>query len=180
MPRIVHRFGGHAHAVGCTLPAERIPELRARLDAYARERLTPEDFVPVLAYDSEISLDDVNDKLWQSLQKLEPFGSGNPTPVFVARNARLVQPAKILKEKHIKMRVVSANPPPNGRFQQARDVLGWRMGERASQDSLLVGDVLDLAFTIEYNQHPDFGGVQLNLADFTRAVPLDAGRAAAG
>ncbi len=50
------RFGGHSHAVGCALPVERLPELRARLDAYARLRLVPADFVPVLEYDGEISL----------------------------------------------------------------------------------------------------------------------------
>ena len=42
--------------MGCSLPAERIPELRARLDAFARQRLTPADFVPVLQYDAEIAL----------------------------------------------------------------------------------------------------------------------------
>jgi single-stranded-DNA-specific exonuclease len=173
-PELFTKFGGHAHAVGCTLPVERIPELRARMDAHARERLTPADFVPVLPYDSEISLDEVNDKLWQSLQKLEPFGIGNPTPVFVARSARLVQPARVLKDKHLKLRVVSGAGDDSGRFQRAHDVLGWRMAERAAQDALLLGDLLDLAFTVEYNQHPDFGGVQLNLTDFTRAAPVAA------
>ncbi len=45
-PELFSRFGGHAHAIGCALPTERIPELRSRLDAYARQRLTPADFVP--------------------------------------------------------------------------------------------------------------------------------------
>ncbi len=44
-PELFTRFGGHAHAVGCSLPTERLPELRARLDAFARQRLTPADFV---------------------------------------------------------------------------------------------------------------------------------------
>ena len=175
-PELFTKFGGHAHAVGCSLPAERVPQLRARLDAYARERLTLADFVPVLDYDSEIGLDEVNEKLWHSLAKLEPFGVGNRTPVFVARSARLVHPARVLKEKHIKLRVVPGNS--NGKFQRAYDVLGWRMAERVSRDALLVGDGLDLAFTLEYNQHPDFGGVQLNLLDYTRPVPT--GIAASG
>ena len=175
-PELFTKFGGHAHAVGCSLPADRVPQLRARLDAYARERLTLADFVPVLDYDSEIGLDEVNEKLWQSLAKLEPFGVGNRTPVFVARSARLVHPARVLKEKHIKLRVVPGNS--NGKFQRAYDVLGWRMAERVSCDALLVGDGLDLAFTLEYNQHPDFGGVQLNLLDYTRPVPT--GIAASG
>ena len=54
------------------------PELRSRLDAYARQRLTPEDFVPVLEYDAEIALDEINNDFWLALQKLEPFGAGNP------------------------------------------------------------------------------------------------------
>ena len=53
-PELFTRFGGHSHAVGCALPVERLPELRSRLDAYARQRLVPEDFVPVLDYDSEV------------------------------------------------------------------------------------------------------------------------------
>ena len=48
------------------------------------------------------------------------------------------------------------------------------MAERVAQESLLAGDILDLAFTLDYNQHPDFGGVQLNLVDFTRAIAVPA------
>ncbi len=90
-PELFSRFGGHSHAIGCALPAERIPELRSRLDAYARQRLTPEDFVPVLEYDAEIGLEEVTNDFWLGLQKLEPFGTGNPVPVFVVRNAKLIQ-----------------------------------------------------------------------------------------
>ncbi|MGB8889455.1 MAG: single-stranded-DNA-specific exonuclease RecJ [Candidatus Korobacteraceae bacterium] len=172
-PELFTRFGGHSHAVGCTLPVERIAELRSRLDAYARQRLTPADFVPVLEYDAEVGLEDIKHDFWLALQKLEPFGVGNPVPVFVARNTKLVQPARVLKEKHLKLRAVAGDPQANGRrFQRAHDVLGWRMAERAAQDPLLAGDVLDLAFTVDYNQHPEFGGIQLNLTDFARVAPM--------
>jgi single-stranded-DNA-specific exonuclease len=170
-PELFTRFGGHSHAVGCALPVKRLPELRSRLDAYARQRLVPDDFIPVLRCDDEISLDDVNQRLWEALAKLEPFGSGNPTPVFVARGARLVQPPRIMKEKHLKLRVVPASAPGNGN-QRAHEVVGWRMAERATLDPLLLGDTLDLAFTVDYNTHPDFGGVQLTMVDFARAVPV--------
>lgn len=169
-PELFTRYGGHSHAVGCALPVERLPELRSRLEAYARQHLVPEDFVPVLDYDGEISLDDVNQKFWESLTRLEPFGSGNPTPVFVVRRVKLVQPPRILKEKHLKLRVAPMSA--NGGPQRAQEVVGWRMAERAAQESLLMGDVLDLVFTVDYNAHPDFGGVQLTLADFARSVPV--------
>ncbi|MFZ0794139.1 MAG: single-stranded-DNA-specific exonuclease RecJ [Candidatus Korobacteraceae bacterium] len=179
-PELFTRFGGHSHAVGCALPAERVPELRSRLDSYARQRLTPADFVPVLEYDAEISLEDVKHDFWLALQRLEPFGSGNPVPVFVVRHAKLVQSARVLKDKHLKLRAVPGDPPAKERrFQRAHDVLGWRMAERAAQDPLLAGDVLDLAFTVDYNEHPEFGGVQLNLMDFARVAPVAAAASAA-
>ena len=179
-PEIFTRFGGHAHAVGCALPVERIVDLRSRLDAYARQRLAPEDFVPVLQYDAEIGLQEITNDFWLALQKMEPFGASNPVPVFVARNSRLVQPARTLKEKHIKLRVVPGDNAEKRSFQRAREVLGWRMAERVAQDGLVAGDVLDLAFTLDYNEHPEFGGVQLNLVDYTRALPTASAVAAVG
>src|SRR6516164_4710733 len=105
-PELFDRFGGHSHAIGCALPQERLAELRSRLDAYARQHLTAKDFVPVMEYDAELALDEVTNDFWLALQKLEPFGAGNPVPVFVARNAKLLQSARTLKEKHTKLRVV--------------------------------------------------------------------------
>jgi single-stranded-DNA-specific exonuclease len=175
-PELFTRFGGHSHAIGCALPAERVAELRSRLDAYARQRLTPEDFVPELEYDAEVSLEEMNHDFWLALQRLEPFGVGNGTPVFVTRGAKLIQPPRVLKEKHLKLRAISVDN--NGRYQRPHDVLGWRMAERTVQDPLLAGDILDLAFTVDYNEHPEFGGVQLNLSDFSRCQSLAAAASA--
>ncbi len=166
-PELFTRFGGHAHAVGCSLPAERLPQLRARLDAFARQRLTPADFVPILEYDDELALEAIDQPLWASLQKLEPYGVGNPLPVFVSRQARLVQPPKVLKEKHIKLRVIPESN--NGRWQKAHEAVGWRMAGRSAEEALALGDVLNIAFTLDYNDHPDFGGLQLTLVDFARS-----------
>src|SRR6516164_1475082 len=162
---IFTRYGGHSHAIGCSLPTERLTELRSRLESYARQKLVPADFVPLLECDAEVRLDDINPRFWESLVKLEPFGSGNPKPVFVARGARVAQPPRIMKEKHLKLRVVPTSTGGNGNQQRAQEVVGWRMADRASQESLTPGDRLDLAFTVDYNTHPDFGGIQLTLTD---------------
>ena len=87
------RFGGHSHAVGFSLPSANLPELRARLDDYARARLTLADFEPSLSFDAELSLDQVTPEFFNLLQRLEPFGVGNPQPVFAARGARLMASA---------------------------------------------------------------------------------------
>src|SRR5579863_3152474 len=179
------RFGGHAHAVGFSMPAANLPELCARLDAYARTRLTLADFEPTLDLDAELPLDQITPDLFQALRRLEPFGVGNPEPVFAARNLRLMTPPPVMKEKHVKLRLSSQPDADSKEFHPGSAVLpqlhaqssgwrkaviynalGWRMAERIQQAELLPGDVLDIAFTLDHNDHPDFGGLELSLRDF--------------
>ncbi len=158
------RFGGHAHAVGFSLPCERVADLRAALGAYARARLTPADFEPLLPCDGELSLDQVSVELYRELRKLAPYGMGNPEPVFVAREARLALPPRVLKDKHLKLRLATAK----GR---GVDALAWRMAERLERAPLAPGDRLDVAFKVGENEHPDFGGLQLEICDFALVSP---------
>jgi single-stranded-DNA-specific exonuclease len=104
------RYGGHAHACGFAMPAANVEELRARLDAFARTRLTPADFDPVLDLDAELNLDEITPQLFQALSMLEPYGVGNPEPIFAARAALLTAPPRILKEKHIKLKLRAGEP----------------------------------------------------------------------
>jgi single-stranded-DNA-specific exonuclease len=161
------RYGGHAHAVGFALPANRIPELRAALDGHARQRLTVADFEQLQEIDAEVTLDQITPEFYCALDQLQPFGMGNRAPVFVARSVKVVIPAQILKDEHLKLRVFQSGGPQGGR---ALDALGWWMAERLQSDPVVAGNVLDIAFTIERNSHPEFAGLQLNLCDFRRAV----------
>ncbi len=187
------RFGGHAHAVGFSMPAANLPELCAHLDAYARSRLTLADFEPVLDLDADLPFDQITHDLFQVLRRLEPFGMGNPEPVFSARNLRLMAPPRVMKEKHVKLKLSSQNlefsevtsssapqchpdsaviprinAQTDGRWRKSitYDALGWRMAERIQQAELLPGDALDIAFTLDHNDHPEFGGLELSLRDF--------------
>ncbi|HYH01032.1 MAG TPA: single-stranded-DNA-specific exonuclease RecJ [Terriglobales bacterium] len=164
------RFGGHAHAAGFALPSERIPELRQALCARANERLTPEDLRPVLRYDSEIMLDEVTPNLFEFIEQLEPFGMSNPEPVFISRGVRVLVPPRLLKEKHMKLRVRQEPDNLNGSGRGARvfDLLAWRMADRIQQEAVIAGDALDIAFSVDENQHPEYGGLQLSLSDFSR------------
>jgi single-stranded-DNA-specific exonuclease len=174
------RFGGHSHAVGFSLPAGRVHELRTHLDLYARACLTLSDFEPALNIDAELELGNVTPELFQALSLLQPFGSGNPEPVFTARNARLMAPPQIMKEKHIRLKLAwngdrlkeqstlhSTVRSENWRKSVVYKALGWRLAERVQQAQLLPGDVIDIAFTLDHNDHPDFGGLELSLRDFT-------------
>ena len=167
------RYGGHSHACGFAMPSANIGQLRAELDAFARSRLTAADFDPVLDVEVELDLTEITPALFQMLSLLEPYGTANHEPAFVARNVRLVAPPKILKDKHVKLKMKSngnsGSTGPSGEPRTMRavfDALGWNMAERLQQTPLLAGDAIDIAFTIGQNDHPEFGGLELTLRDF--------------
>src|SRR5438270_1344043 len=162
------RFGGHAHAVGFALPAAHVPELKRRLDEYARTRLSPADFEPELKVDAEIALNEITPQFLNSLRRLEPFGQGNPEPVFASREVNLLIPPRVIKEKHLKFRVNQRQGNSNTAFSY--EAVGWRMAPRLNGETYQPGDKLDLAFTISMNDHPEFGGLELNLEDFRKSM----------
>jgi single-stranded-DNA-specific exonuclease len=102
------RYGGHSHACGFAMPSTNVADLRVRLDAFARSRLTAADFDPILDLDAELDLTEITPELFRALQLLEPYGMGNPEPVFAARGVQLTAPPRILKEKHIKLKLRAA------------------------------------------------------------------------
>jgi single-stranded-DNA-specific exonuclease len=169
------RYGGHAYAVGFSLPTARIPELRRALDEHAHARMTAADLEPMLEIGDELLLDQVSPSLFQTLRRLEPYGAGNHQPVFCAEGVRLGAPPRIVKDKHVKLKLCPALEASNQRsslgWRKALtfDALGWHMAERINQEQLLPGDTLDIAFTIENNERGDFGGLELCLRDFRSA-----------
>ena len=163
------RFGGHAHAVGFAMPSKDVPVLKQRLNTYAQAMLTPEDLLPELTIDAEIPLSSVTPELLNNLARLEPFGHGNREPVFSSCGVSLLMPPRILKEKHIKLRVSQRLPNTKPSFNY--EAVGWRMADRVQAECLQAGDSLDVAYKIGLNFHPDFGGLELTLEDFRKSVP---------
>ncbi|HEY7544758.1 MAG TPA: single-stranded-DNA-specific exonuclease RecJ, partial [Blastocatellia bacterium] len=120
---LFERFGGHSHAAGLAIRADRIDELRERLDAHARRVLREEDLVPVIRTDCELPLRRATLELVEELSRFEPHGPGNPQPVFEAHGVRVVQAPRILKEKHLKFRALQGS--------RWIDCLWWGEAERA-------------------------------------------------
>jgi single-stranded-DNA-specific exonuclease len=103
--KLFSRYGGHAHACGFAMPVANVAELRSHLDQFARERLTLDDFQPVLRFDSELRLEDITPGLFQTLRLLEPYGVSNPEPLFAAHAVNVIAPPRILKDKHVKLKL---------------------------------------------------------------------------
>jgi single-stranded-DNA-specific exonuclease len=160
------RYGGHAHAVGFSLPTSRVPQLQQRLDSYARARLTLDDFVPVVNIDANLAMEALTPQFIAALGRLEPFGTGNPEPLFSA-TARIADPPRILKDKHAQLKLSPIDRARAGwRKSLKYKAMAWRLAERVTEEKLLVGDSLEVAFTLDHNDHPEFGGIELALRDF--------------
>jgi single-stranded-DNA-specific exonuclease len=152
---LFQRFGGHAQAAGFALAIEHLPELTKRFEEHAHNVLTAADLEPVLRVDATVNLAEVGWPLYEEIVQLEPFGMGNPTPVFGACGVRLVTTPRILQEKHLKLRV--------GAGTHTLDALGW--GWAARTPSLAAGQQVDLAFTIEQNNYQEMASLQLVIKD---------------
>jgi len=99
-------FGGHKEAGGFSTTLEKVHLLESELErAYEKLRQTRSDLSqPDLIADAVLSFDDVNDRTWQDIAKLAPFGIGNPKPVFLFENARIRRLEQFGKEKqHLKL-----------------------------------------------------------------------------
>ncbi|MGD0681394.1 MAG: single-stranded-DNA-specific exonuclease RecJ [Terracidiphilus sp.] len=160
------RFGGHAFAVGFALPADKLPELKRRLRLYAEEHLAAREPEQQLHIHAELPLDRITSVLVGWLRKLEPFGHGNPEPVFVARRVRLLSPPRIMKERHLRLELAqdSVQPPPLPGASGALRAVGWHLAARAIRLGLAQGSLIDLAYRIRENEHPEYGGLEAEIA----------------
>ncbi|MGC2160552.1 MAG: single-stranded-DNA-specific exonuclease RecJ [Silvibacterium sp.] len=153
------RFGGHAHAAGFSLPSDRVPQLRARLAAYAEANLREEQLGSPLQCDALLPLEEVNEALYAWLKKLEPCGVENEEPIFIAHDIRIATPPRIMKEKHIRLQLNAQNSPTK------ISAVGWNCAEKLAALNLKENSRIDLAYKVRKNDHPTFGGIELEIAD---------------
>lgn len=150
------RFGGHRSAAGVTVARERVQEFAECFNRVARATLTPDDLVPELRADLEVSLQDVTDGLEALLRHIEPCGIGNPAPVLVARGVRVAGPPKVVGKDGLRV-LLHQN-------DTQLTALGWGMGVRASE--LSVGALVDVAFKLERDEWNGESRLQARLVDF--------------
>ena len=154
------RFGGHAFAVGFAMPADRLPALRRRVNVHACERLAGTEPEQVLKIHAELPLDRITPVLAGWMHKLEPLGHGNPEPVFVARRARVVSTPRLMKDRHIRLELAQDGATSGGVMR----CVGWDWAGRCTALELAAGSVVDVAYRIRENDHPDFGGIEIEIA----------------
>ena len=155
---LLDRYGGHELAAGLSVEREKLPELRKRLNDYAKSRFGDSDFSITYEADKEIEASQITLDLAENIKKiLEPCGTGNPMPVFILRDAKIVSLRPISEGRHTKILVEKDGL----RFQAIF------FGVSPSSMNYDSDDRVDLLFTLSINRYLGETTVQLVLQDIS-------------
>lgn len=99
---VLEKYGGHKYAGGFSLKKKHAEDFRRLLEEYAGTVLSPEDFLPTYQVDAEITPEELHPELMDIIRILQPFGMGNPAPLFVLKKCVPDRRQRLLKEAHLK------------------------------------------------------------------------------
>lgn len=148
-------YGGHRLAVGCTLPCDRIAAFKETLNPLAEARISDDSLKRKIKLDGPLEFAAVDDRFLETFALLQPFGVGNPKPLFLAENVEVVSEPQILQRKHLKFLARQ-----NGRVLE---VLGWDKAEW--RPVLRRGSRVSLAFSLMMSEYLGEQKVSLSIED---------------
>ncbi len=157
---ILTRHGGHARAAGFTVATRDLGELWRRLLAIATTEISDADVEPRLVIDAELRLRKHDASLYQTIHQLEPFGFGNPTPLFLSSGLTVVG-----------ARIVGREPPGHLKLtlrdgSTTWDAIGFNLGDRLAG----LGKCLDVVYTVERHEWNGQSSTRLRIKDLRSAV----------
>ncbi|MFH1832555.1 MAG: DHH family phosphoesterase [Candidatus Levyibacteriota bacterium] len=141
--------GGHPMAAGFTVETKRLSELEKTFEKLAEKLINKELLTRSLKIDCQLPLSRIDLSLYNELQKLAPFGMGNPEPTFMTENA-VVKDVRIVGRdgKHLKLRLQQSTN--NNQQTTSLEAIAFGMGET----KLKAGDSISIAYTIDENEWP--------------------------
>jgi single-stranded-DNA-specific exonuclease len=148
-------FGGHAAACGLSISRGNLDGFRSRLNSVAPQFLITEEVVPGIDIDTEIPLKILGNRLVSEIERLSPFGPGNPRPVLASRGIRLKSRPRAIRRDGIKMWVTDGNV--------TCEAIGFGMLD--SIEDILESRTLDIAYTPSFNTWRGLNTLQLELVD---------------
>lgn len=152
-------YGGHKEAAGLRLRAEGLEEFEKKIAAIVQRGMG--EFSPTLCIDAEIRLEEINSGFMEGLSMFEPFGAGNPEPVFGSKGLRVTGP-RVVGGNHLKMRV--------GSRSHMMDAIGFEMG--GLLEVVESARFVDAAYAATPNEWKGRRSFQLNLKALRAAEAL--------
>ncbi len=155
---LLSNFGGHPKAAGFTVPTSNLPKLQERLSALAEAQLAGLDLRPHIDIDAEVPLSIFAGDTFKEIQRLAPFGAGNPMPAFVSRRVEVVDQRYIgTGSEHLGLKLKQEDT--------VWDAIGFRLGNHAHRPTTY----LDIAYNLEIDRWNGGEKLRLKLLDFAPA-----------
>jgi len=153
------QFGGHKYAAGLTMEKDRFDQFREKFEAEVSARLREDQHQPVLEIDLELEPEDLNQKFYNQVNRMAPFGPANMRPVFVMRGLR-DDGSRIVgsDRKHLKTSLISESDP-------TKVIKGIAFGMADKEDLLKSGERVDVAFSLSINEWRGKRSVEMMIKD---------------
>ncbi len=155
------KYGGHEMAIGLTLERKNFEKFKEKIKEIA-SKANLEEFVPILKIDKELEAKDISEENIRDLEKLEPFGESNKTPIFLYRNLKIDSIRSLSEGKHLKL---TLKDDINYIILTA---IGFNMGNLANEYRLF--DKVDVVGTLEINEFNGRRDIQINLKDIRKSI----------
>ncbi len=149
---LLEKFGGHEMAAGLSVKSGRVDELRETLNVFAATMLKDEDLLPQVRIDAMLRLDDLDADFFEQLERLEPCGTENPTPLFAVEGVHLHGKPRIVGKNHLRFSVTDGDTTVQA--------IWWGKGDFEFPEG-----AFDVAFTPELNEYGGRESVQLKVRD---------------
>ncbi|WGT67891.1 single-stranded-DNA-specific exonuclease RecJ [cyanobacterium endosymbiont of Epithemia clementina EcSB] len=120
---ILEKYGGHKAAGGFSLSASKLETFKQKLSFFAHQCLLTKHLKPLVMIDAQANLKELTSNLYQSIDQLQPWGIGNPTPIFWTPNIYIIE-QKIVGKNHIKLGISQ-----NNYNQVEMEAIVWRWGK---------------------------------------------------
>lgn len=153
---LLEQFGGHMYAAGVTMPIDNVQAFKERFEEVVARKITDDQLTPCLKVDSIMRLEEIDQRFYNIVSQLAPFGPQNLQPVFVSENVHATN-VKVLKEQHLKFIVRQEGT------NVAYDVIGFGFGEYS--DLIDSGMRFNIAYTVEENEFRGHKSLQLFVKD---------------
>ena len=157
---LLENFGGHMYAAGLTMKPEHVGEFTRRFNAFVEENIDPQMLVPQVEVDRELLFSEITPEFRRNLNRFQPFGPGNASPVFMTRGVSNQGDAKLvgIEREHLKMDLIQRQKPntriPAIAFQQPTHYEWVRSGRE-----------IDVCYQIVENHYRGSVTTQLRVKD---------------
>lgn len=151
---LLQRFGGHRQAAGLSLAPENLEPLRQRFHQAVQEQIGPEPLQELQLVDAELGFGQIDQTLLKELEMLQPFGMGNPEPVFISPAVQVLN-HRVFSEKHV---ALSLRDMAAGVILRAK---AWRMADSLGPE--LTGKTVRVAFTPKLDTWRGTPSIELHL-----------------